>query len=192
MTLADPAARTVASPSSEIRRPDKAGRLEACATTVISRSPAATRRLGEAMGRMARLGDVIGLVGPLGAGKTEMVKGIAQGMGIGETVVTSPTFVLMQIYDGKIPLYHIDLYRWAGDDVGLDDAIFGDGVVVIEWADRSRDLSGRDLLPPDRLWVTIRYTQGKERAITVTRDAPDGGAWIRRMEQTWTTLADKR
>ena len=155
---------------------------DTAARTVISRSPAETRRLGEAIGQMARRGDVIGLVGPLGAGKTEMVKGIARGMGIDEMGVNSPTFTLMQIYDGKMPLYHIDLYRWAGDEGGLDDAIFGDGVAVVEWADLGRDLSGRDLLPTDRIWVTIRYTQDEEREITVARDAPDGGEWLCRID----------
>jgi len=158
---------------------------------MISRSPLETRRLGEVIGQMVRSGDVIGLVGPLGAGKTEMVKGIARGMGIDE-VVTSPTFVLTRIYEGTVPLYHIDLYRWVGDDVGLDDAIFGDGVAVVEWADRGRDLLGRDLLPAHRIQVTIRDAQGDTREITVTCNGPAGAGWLGRMEQTWTTLADKR
>jgi len=160
--------------------------------TVISHSPAETRRLGEAIGQMAQPGDVIGMVGSLGAGKTEMVKGIAQGMGISETAVRSPTFVLMQIYDGRVPLYHIDLYRWEGDEVGLEDAIGGDGVAVIEWADRGRDLSGRELLPPDRVWVAIRNTQDEDREITVTRDAAGGVEWICQMEQKWTILIAKQ
>jgi tRNA threonylcarbamoyladenosine biosynthesis protein TsaE len=103
----------------------------------ISRSAAATRRLGRRLAGCLRPGDVVCLVGDLGAGKTTFVQGLAAGLGVRDPA-TSPTFVLVHEYRGRIPLFHLDLYRLSGDltEIGLDDILGGDAAVVVEWAER--------------------------------------------------------
>lgn len=111
-----------------------------------------TFALAEALGRLCRPGDVIGLVGELGAGKTVFVKGLARGLGVpDEVLVTSPTFTLVHIYEGgRTPLYHVDLYRLDDDsqllDVGLDDLYRQDGVAAVEWIDKFPRAQPRDVL----------------------------------------------
>ena len=106
-----------------------------------SKSPDDTLRLGEQWGREARPGWVIGLTGDLGAGKTQLVKGIARGLGIASRI-QSPTFTLIHEYrDGRLPLYHIDLYRLENAEqvvgAGLESYFYqSDGVTVVEWAER--------------------------------------------------------
>src|SRR5689334_10708728 len=109
--------------------------------TVISHSPEDTHSLGEAWGRSAALGWVIGLSGGLGAGKTQLVKGIARGLGIAARV-HSPTFTLLNQYEGgRLPLFHLDLYRLETPQqiivAGLEPYLLSpDGVTVVEWAER--------------------------------------------------------
>lgn len=108
--------------------------------TNISHSPAETVALGEAWGRTVETGLVIGLCGDLGAGKTQLVKGLARGLGI-EALVHSPTFALVNIYDGgRLTLFHLDLYRLdtAAQIIaaGLEEYLHSNGVTVIEWAER--------------------------------------------------------
>ncbi len=106
-----------------------------------SKSPDETLRLGEQWGREAKAGWVIGLTGDLGAGKTQLVKGIARGLGI-KSRIQSPTFTLIHEYrDGRLPLYHIDLYRLDTAEqvvaAGLEPYFYQtDGVTVVEWAER--------------------------------------------------------
>lgn len=111
--------------------------------------------LGKALGRLVAPGDVIVLAGDLGAGKTTLVKGLAEGMGIVEHV-TSPSFTFVQAYAGETELVHIDLYRIEEerglDDLGLGDVLYGSGVVAVEWGDRSPGL-----FRPGALWVAITY-----------------------------------
>ena len=107
--------------------------------TFISHSPAETESLGEAWGRAARRGWVIALSGELGAGKTQLVKGVARGLGIAARV-HSPTFTLVNEYDGgRLRLWHLDLYRLETREqilsAGLEDFLSPDGVTVIEWAE---------------------------------------------------------
>lgn len=104
---------------------------------------AATEALGRRIGARAVAGDVITLVGDLGAGKSCLARGIARGLGIGGRI-PSPTFVIVAEYDeGRLPLHHVDLYRTSDPDelvqLGLDEVIGGDGVVVVEWPDRAPD-----------------------------------------------------
>ncbi len=112
--------------------------------TIISSSPEETIRLGETFGREAEPGWLIGVSGGLGAGKTQLVKGIAHGVGITGRV-SSPTFGLMhELEGGRLPLVHMDLYRlaaWADvQAAGLDEYMFGNpGVVVVEWIERALD-----------------------------------------------------
>ena len=118
-----------------------------------SDGPAATHAIGRALGRAAEAGTLIALVGELGAGKTQLAKGVAEGLDV-PTVVNSPTFVLMNEHVGRLRLYHVDAYRLADPeeavDAGLIDDRQADGVVVVEWADR---LDG--WLPVDRLDIAI-------------------------------------
>ena len=105
---------------------------------VLSSSARQTRNIGTELGKLAGAGDIILLVGPLGAGKTCLTQGIARGLGIHE-YTASPSFVLVREYQGKLPLYHIDLYRLDKIEevaqLGLDDYLYGKGVCVVEWAD---------------------------------------------------------
>lgn len=118
-----------------------------------STGPDDTLAIGRRLGAVVRTGAVLALIGELGAGKTQLAKGVAQGLGIG-AVVNSPTFVLMNEHLGRLRLYHIDAYRLAdpteASDAGLLDERHADGVTVIEWADR---LDG--WLPAERLEIRL-------------------------------------
>ncbi len=121
--------------------------------TLASGAPERTRAIGRAMGAAAEPGSMICLVGPLGAGKTELAKGVAEGLGV-RTVVTSPTFVLMNEHVGRLRLFHIDAYRLDDPEEALAAGLFDErqasGVSVVEWADR---LDG--WLPTDRLEINL-------------------------------------
>ena len=113
-----------------------------------------TYKIGEQMGREAKAGDVICLIGDLGVGKTVFTQGFAAGLGITEPV-SSPTFTIVQTYDeGRIPFYHFDVYR-IGDveemeEIGYDDYFFGEGVCLIEWAELIEEL-----IPEGAISITI-------------------------------------
>jgi len=123
----------------------------------LSRSLADTWTLGESIGENAQPGIVISLVGNLGAGKTQLSASIASGLGIDPTEVSSPTFMLIQEYPGRLPLYHFDTYRlkdiYEFEDLGVDEYFYGDGVCLVEWGDRFPDLFPEDLL---RIEIDIR------------------------------------
>jgi len=103
----------------------------------VSRSAARTRKLGRALAAHVRPGDLLCLMGDLGAGKTTFVQGLAAGLGAQE-LATSPSFVLLHEYHGRLPVFHLDLYRVTGDltEIGIDDILSSAGVVVVEWAER--------------------------------------------------------
>ncbi len=129
-----------------------------------------TVALGERLGRVAEPGDLVCVWGELGAGKTQLAKGIARGLGITDTV-NSPTFILMNEYAGRLPLFHVDLYRLAdaADALGggLIDDRQSDGVTVVEWPERMGDV-----LPAGRLDVRIDGSGDEPREIDVeTADA---------------------
>lgn len=132
---------------------------------LVSRSVNETRRLGEDLGKLAVAGDVFLLVGGLGSGKTCLAQGIALGLGV-QQHVSSPSFILIKEYQGRLPFYHVDFYRLDRieeiADLGLEDYIYGRGVCVIEWADK-----GMALLPREHLLVTMEYVSADERAITM-------------------------
>ncbi|MEC8929412.1 MAG: tRNA (adenosine(37)-N6)-threonylcarbamoyltransferase complex ATPase subunit type 1 TsaE [Verrucomicrobiota bacterium] len=131
--------------------------------TTISNSPEETIALGEAWATQARPGWVIGLEGDLGAGKTQLVKGIARGLGITEPV-TSPTFTLVCEDTGKLPLAHLDFYRLENDEqilsAGLEPYFSPEGITVIEWINR-----WTGSLPADYRHVTLTQTGENERRI---------------------------
>jgi len=114
---------------------------------IVTNSPDETEAEGEELGRGLRAGDLILLTGPLGAGKTTFVRGLARGAG-SEAQVASPTFQLVRIYPGRVQLAHVDLYRVkaAGElaDLGLDELI-DEGAVVVEWGDRIEAKTGRQI-----------------------------------------------
>lgn len=132
---------------------------------VATRDPGETRALAARLATVARAGDLVCLVGELGAGKTQFAKGFAAGLGV-EGTVTSPTFVLMAEYAGRLPLFHLDLYRLAdaADALagGLLDERQLEGVVLVEWAERLGEA-----LPAGRLDVLIDGTADDERRITL-------------------------
>ncbi|MBO7122740.1 MAG: tRNA (adenosine(37)-N6)-threonylcarbamoyltransferase complex ATPase subunit type 1 TsaE [Treponema sp.] len=101
-----------------------------------------TQELGKRLGSFLKKGDVIALQGPLAAGKTTITKGIALSLNVKDTI-TSPTFCLISEYEGRLPLYHFDVYRLQGADdfanLGADDMIYGDGVCLIEWSEKIMD-----------------------------------------------------
>ena len=138
--------------------------------TLISHNPAETESLGEAWGRMAQRGCVIALSGDLGAGKTQLVKGIARGLGIA-ACVHSPTFTLVNEYDGgRLRLFHLDLYRLETPEqitaAGLEEFLQPDGMTVIEWAERlSRVESRGSSAKEDWLQVKIEILSEMERRI---------------------------
>ena len=110
--------------------------------TFTTSSAEETITLGEKIGRLLKKGDIIAMQGTLAAGKTTITKGIAQALGITDTI-TSPTFCLISEYQGKMPLYHMDVYRLDGTEdfinLGTDDMLYGDGVSIIEWSEKIMD-----------------------------------------------------
>lgn len=146
--------------------------------TALSHTPAETRALGRTIGRHAGPGTLVALVGPLGAGKTQLAKGIAEGLGVGG-VVNSPTFVLMNEHPGRLRLFHVDAYRLDEPEdlfaAGLLDDRAADGVTIIEWADR---LAG--WLPDERLELTLAVgDRDEERRIAWRAHGPEHVALAR-------------
>ncbi len=130
----------------------------------ISRSKETTKALGRFLAPFFQAGDVVLLLGDLGAGKTTLVSGVAEGLGIEDDVI-SPTFNIMKCYfNGKIPLYHIDAYRLENQNIelGLDEYIEGDGVCLIEWPAYIKPL-----LPDERLSIVLENLGGDDRRITL-------------------------
>ena len=127
-----------------------------------------TVQLGHRLGALLVPGDIICLVGDLGAGKTAFTRGVGQGWGASESV-TSPTFTLIHEHhrpQDTLTLYHVDCYRLQGASdawgIGLDDLLHGDGIVVIEWPERIETL-----LPPSRLWIELAIVDDTQRQITI-------------------------
>jgi tRNA threonylcarbamoyladenosine biosynthesis protein TsaE len=134
----------------------------------------ATRQLGHALGELLFPGAVVGLSGPLGAGKTHLVRFIAEGLGVADSrVVSSPTFVLIQEYEGRLPIYHFDVYRLKTADefenLGVFEYFEGNGVCLIEWADRVAHV-----LPERRLDIELTIVAP---AIRLARLLPRGEAY---------------
>ena len=150
---------------------------------LLSTSPRQTQQLGKELGGLAREGDVFLLVGNLGAGKTCLTQGIAWGLGI-EEYASSPSFVVVKEYRGRLPLYHIDLYRIGGIeevmDLGLDDYFSGRGVCVVEWAER-----GMEAMPLEHLLVEIERLSPRKRCFQLR---PRGGRYSYLVSQ-WLPVA---
>jgi tRNA threonylcarbamoyladenosine biosynthesis protein TsaE len=138
-------------------------------TSFVAATPDDTLASGERLGARLAAGDVVALTGELGAGKTCFVQGLVRGLGV-KSGATSPTFVLVNEYRGRVPVHHVDVYRTESLtellDIGLDDLLGGDGVTVIEWADRCAPL-----LPPRTIHVHIEGVGDEPRRITVSEPA---------------------
>ncbi len=131
---------------------------------MITHSPAETRALGEKLAHLLLPGDVLLLWGDLGAGKSELTRGIAKGLGI-DGPISSPSFTIMNVYDGgRIPLYHFDWYRLQSSEelyeMGMDEYLGGDGVAVIEWPGQCPDA-----IPETCLSITIEPQEDETRRV---------------------------
>jgi len=132
----------------------------------------ATEAFGRALGAALTAGSVVGLVGEMGAGKTHLTRAICEGLGIrNPRVVTSPTFVLIQEYEGRLPIFHFDVYRLRSPrefaELGAAEYLDGHGVCLIEWADRVSEF-----LPADRLTIELRHAGETVRRATVVAGGP--------------------
>ena len=132
---------------------------------LITSSPEETRAWGRALGETLKPGDVVALTGPLGAGKTTLTKGLAEGLGCPDPdAVCSPSFTLIQEFEGRHRMAHVDAWRLpegGAEDTGLEDYFDGRWVVVIEWAERIRDI-----LPPGTAWVEMGHEGEGKRKIS--------------------------
>jgi len=133
----------------------------------ISKSPEETIGFGEHLAQSLKEGDIVCFFGDLGTGKTTLIKGIAKGLEIAQTKVNSPTFVLMNVYHGRLPLFHFDLYRLNDmediNSIGYDEFLYGNGVSVVEWADRLGAL-----LPDEYLKIDLKHKRIDERTIQLS------------------------
>lgn len=145
----------------------------------LLRGEEATLALARRLAELLRPGDVVLLEGELGAGKTCFVRGIAEGLGVRERVL-SPTFTLLREYEGRLPLYHLDAYRlegpWDLHDLGLEEYLEGQGVLAVEWADRARGF-----FTGEHLDVSLAFAEGGEARRVVMR--PRGDSWKERLER---------
>jgi tRNA threonylcarbamoyladenosine biosynthesis protein TsaE len=139
-----------------------------------------TIKVGEALGGLLKPGDIVALKGELGAGKTVLVKGIARGLDVKEEP-NSPTFVIMNAYEGRIPLYHFDLYRISGaaelEGIGYEDYFFSDGVTVVEWAERADEI-----FPESTIEIEIKIQEKKTTDSETAREIKFKG------EEKWLSL----
>jgi tRNA threonylcarbamoyladenosine biosynthesis protein TsaE len=139
-------------------------------TSIKTSSAEETTALGERLGKLLKPGDVIALSGDLGAGKTTLTRGIAQGLGV-TADIHSPTFTLIHEHPGPVPLYHIDVYRLSSEQeaefIGIDEYIYSDGVTIIEWAETIKSL-----LPPERLEIELRMIGDSDRELVLSAESP--------------------
>jgi len=147
------------------------------------RSPAAMRRLGTCLGTLLEPGDFVGLVGDLGAGKTVFTRGVAEGAGVAESEVASPTFAIVYPYKGRIPIHHADLYRLADADelyaTGFFD-LLGQGATIVEWIDRVPEA-----MPEERLMVRIVRTGERARRLELEAHGARHRALEQALREAW-------
>jgi len=132
--------------------------------TFVSTSPEETHRLGVKLGELLQPGDFVGLIGDLGAGKTHLVRGVAEGAGVARSEVASPTFAIVYPYRGRVPLYHADLYRISDYDelyaTGFLDLVGHDAAFLVEWLDKVPEAAPREYLR-----LTLRPTGEETREL---------------------------
>jgi tRNA threonylcarbamoyladenosine biosynthesis protein TsaE len=152
--------------------------------TFVANDERDTEQFGRALANVLPPGTVIGLIGPLGAGKTRLVQAVATAIGVPAGRVTSPTFVLVNEYvGGRVPVYHFDTYRLKDDDeflnLGPDEYFDSSGITFVEWADRVTTL-----LPEDRLEIALEVTGELQRRITIRGTSPRTQEVANRLKQT--------
>lgn len=151
-------------------RPQKAVAPSAAIVDFVTHSATQTQKAGAVLGRLLEIGDIILLEGDLGAGKTTFTKGVGQGLEV-EGYVNSPTFTLVNEYQGRLPLYHLDCYRLESGrealDFGLEEYLYGDGATIIEWPERIAEV-----LPDEFLLVKLSYVNDTKRAIRLEPFGP--------------------
>lgn len=133
---------------------------------IVSHSLAQTHRLGARLGELLQSGDLVLLEGDLGTGKTSLTQGVAEGLEIHQ-VVSSPTFTLLKEYEGRLPLYHFDLYRLDEPDeilaLGFEEYFYGSGVCVVEWANKAEDI-----WPQEHLRIQLKMVSDTKRGLLLT------------------------
>jgi tRNA threonylcarbamoyladenosine biosynthesis protein TsaE len=131
--------------------------------TTITKSPEETKNLGKEIGKLAKPGDLLAFYGELGAGKTCFIQGISQELEV-KDYVTSPSFTIVNEYRGKIPIYHFDLFRLNTEEIlelGYEEYFYGEGLTVIEWAEKIEQL-----LPKEHLKIEIKFKDRHQRTIS--------------------------
>lgn len=160
-----------------------ASKIAKTAHFFLSNSPAATLRFGKRLGGKIAGGSVIALMGELGCGKTLFTRGLCVGLGVSEKEVNSPTFAFVNEYRGRLPVYHIDLYRIDnienGFEIGMLDylARAEDSVIVLEWAEKALSL-----LPDDHLRIQFEVLSSRKRSLKLTACGEGSSALIRELE----------
>ncbi len=131
---------------------------------LITRTQEETIQFGVTLAKRLKPGDIICLFGDLGSGKTTFVKGLAKGLRINPTKVSSPTFVVMNMYEGKLPLYHFDLYRFEDANeiyaIGYEEFFYGEGIAVVEWAERLGALCPKE-------YLSVHFSHRKDHGRTI-------------------------
>ena len=157
---------------------------------LASRSSLQTDRLGRAIGLALQGGETLALFGQLGAGKTALVRGIAAGLGAPSTVVSSPTFVFIHEYRGRLLLAHVDLYRvsstYEAESTGLEEYLSSSTVAAIEWADK-----GLSLLPEDRLEILLRHQSVAGRTIRLAPTGPMSTILLTEAKRRYARIASR-
>lgn len=141
---------------------------------ILSKSPRETKEIAGKLGRTLKKGDVVALIGELGSGKTCFTQGLMKGLGVKVNKITSPSFVLINEYRGRLPVYHFDIYRLNNIqevvDLGYEEYFYGNGVTIIEWADKIEEL-----LPKKCIMVNLKVVSENERKISIrNRDGNKG------------------
>jgi len=160
-------------PQDEAKALNLPDRIDMNRLELISHSPEQTQQFGVRIGQLALAGDIFLLVGALGTGKTCLTQGIAWGLNIKEYAL-SPSFIIVRELYGRLPLYHIDLYRLDHieeiAELGLDDYLYGNGICVVEWAEK-----GLNILPAEHLLIQINYLSDTERSFQLK---PNGKRYL--------------
>jgi tRNA threonylcarbamoyladenosine biosynthesis protein TsaE len=149
----------------------------------LTRSTSETIQLGKKIGRLLMAGDVVALLGELGAGKTQFIKGLAAGVGVrNSTYVSSPSFTLINEYPGKIPFYHVDLFRLErekeAEELGLEDYFQGGGITAVEWADKIPSL-----LPKEMLFIHIAHMGKNTRSLEIIGEGKRFGNLVKELSE---------
>ena len=131
--------------------------------TIITKSPEETKNLGKEVSKLTKPGDLLAFYGELGVGKTCFIQGISQGLKV-KDYVTSPSFTIINEYQGKVPIYHFDLFRLNAEEIfelGYEEYFYGEGLTVIEWAEKIEQL-----LPKEHLEIEIKFKDRYQRTIS--------------------------